>query len=117
MVASTMSVAGTMRFFCTGVSFSSRNPPSILLVVYHIPLSTCGVPEARSNWVRLVRDWAGTGVAVGTSVASVFCVGGDLVVVELKSGRTPREVTAQALDQASWAKALEFDDVVNMADG
>ena len=91
----------------------------------------------------MVGDWAGTGfaaallsgsdvsvvvVAVGTStsvaslfrvgisVASVFCVGGDLVVVELKSGRTPREVTAQALDHAPWVKDLEFDEVVNMAD-
>ena len=41
---------------------------------------------------------------------------GDLVVVELKSGRTPREVTAQALDYASWVKDLAYDQVVNIAD-
>ncbi len=41
---------------------------------------------------------------------------GDLVVVELKSGRTPREVTAQALDYASWVRDLTFDEVVNIAD-
>ena len=41
---------------------------------------------------------------------------GDLVVVELKSGRTPREVTAQALDYSSWVKDLGFDEVVGIAD-
>ena len=41
---------------------------------------------------------------------------GDLVVVELKRGRTPREVTAQALDYASWVKDLTYDGVVTIAD-
>ena len=41
---------------------------------------------------------------------------GDLVVVELKSGRTPRKVTAQALDYSSWVKDLEFGEVVGIAD-
>ncbi|MBK8232362.1 MAG: DUF91 domain-containing protein [Candidatus Eisenbacteria bacterium] len=31
---------------------------------------------------------------------------GDLVVVELKRDRTPREITAQILDYASWASEL-----------
>ncbi len=31
---------------------------------------------------------------------------GDIVVVELKKGRTPREVTAQTLDYAAWAAKL-----------
>ncbi|MCH8088199.1 MAG: DUF91 domain-containing protein, partial [Chloroflexi bacterium] len=31
---------------------------------------------------------------------------GDLVVVELKRDRTPRDVTAQVLDYASWIKDL-----------
>jgi RecB family endonuclease NucS len=31
---------------------------------------------------------------------------GDLVIVELKRHRTPREVTAQALDYASWVAGL-----------
>ena len=38
------------------------------------------------------------------------------MVVELKSGRTPREVTAQALDYSSWVKDLGFDEVVSVAD-
>ena len=36
---------------------------------------------------------------------------GDLHVVELKRDRTPREVTAQTMDYASWASNLEYDDV------
>ena len=42
---------------------------------------------------------------------------GDTVVVELKKGRTPREVTAQALDYASWARGLSFEQLTNIADG
>ena len=40
---------------------------------------------------------------------------GDLVVVELKKGRTPRDVTAQALEYASWVNDLTFDDVAKLA--
>ena len=42
---------------------------------------------------------------------------GDLVVVELKKGRTPRDVTAQALEYASWVKELTFEDIAKLADG
>ena len=31
---------------------------------------------------------------------------GDIVIVELKRGQTPREVTAQALDYAAWVQTL-----------
>ena len=41
---------------------------------------------------------------------------GDLVVVELKRGQTPREVTTQALDYASWAKDLPSDLIRSIAD-
>lgn len=41
---------------------------------------------------------------------------GDTVVVELKKGRTPREVTAQALDYASWVKDLGFDRIRQIAE-
>lgn len=37
---------------------------------------------------------------------------GVLHVLELKRGRTPREVVAQVLDYASWAKELSHDDVL-----
>lgn len=36
---------------------------------------------------------------------------GDLVVIELKRGLTPREVTSQALDYASWVATLTIDDI------
>ena len=41
---------------------------------------------------------------------------GDLVVVELKKGRTPRQVTAQALDYASWVKDLSSQGIIDIAD-
>ena len=40
---------------------------------------------------------------------------GNLVVIELKRGQTPREVVAQALDYASWVKRLGREDVERYA--
>jgi hypothetical protein len=47
----------------------------------------------------------------------ILCVDveGDLVIVELKRARTPREVTAQALDYASWVTGLSNDRVTAIA--
>ena len=36
---------------------------------------------------------------------------GNTVVLELKRGRTPREVVAQVLDYASWVQGLSYDDL------
>ena len=41
---------------------------------------------------------------------------GDTIVVELKKGRTPRDVTAQALDYASWVRELSFDQITEIAE-
>ena len=41
---------------------------------------------------------------------------GHLVAVELKKGRTPREVTAQTLDYASWVKDLSNDEIMTIAE-
>ena len=41
---------------------------------------------------------------------------GDLVIVELKRDKTPREITAQALDYASWVSGLSHEDVTQLAD-
>jgi hypothetical protein len=41
---------------------------------------------------------------------------GALILVELKRGRTPRDVVAQALDYASWVEKLEPEDVVGIYD-
>ena len=40
---------------------------------------------------------------------------GNLVILELKRDKTPREVTAQALDYASWVKDLDTEDVEGIA--
>lgn len=42
---------------------------------------------------------------------------GDLVIVELKKDKTAREVTAQALDYASWVKDLSNERVTEIANG
>lgn len=36
---------------------------------------------------------------------------GNLAVVELKRGRTPRDVISQALEYSSWVKELDFDEI------
>lgn len=41
---------------------------------------------------------------------------GDTVAVELKRGMTPREVTAQALDYASWVRGLSRQRLLEIAD-
>ncbi len=41
---------------------------------------------------------------------------GDLVIVELKRNKTPREVTAQALEYASWVTDFPSDRVRGIAD-
>ncbi|WP_234404762.1 PDDEXK family nuclease [Paenibacillus bouchesdurhonensis] len=40
---------------------------------------------------------------------------GDLVIVELKKGKTPREVVAQALEYAAWASSLTYDELNNIS--
>ena len=39
---------------------------------------------------------------------------GDLVTIELKRDRTPREVVAQLLDYGSWVRDLGYDDIVSL---
>jgi len=41
---------------------------------------------------------------------------GHLVVMELKRGRTPREVVAQLLDYGSWVRELEDEDIASIYD-
>ena len=42
---------------------------------------------------------------------------GDVVIVELKRDKTPREITAQTLDYASWVKDLSHDKITEIANG
>ncbi len=39
---------------------------------------------------------------------------GDVIIVELKKGRTPREMVAQGLEYASWASSLKYEDLNTM---
>ena len=51
-------------------------------------------------------------------VIDLLCVeaSGDLVIIELKRKKTPREVTAQVLDYASWVAGLPSERVIELAD-
>ena len=40
---------------------------------------------------------------------------GDLVIAELKKGKTPREVVAQTLEYAAWGEKLTYDELNNLA--
>lgn len=42
---------------------------------------------------------------------------GDLVIVELKKGKTPREVMAQILEYAAWGSTLSYDDLNQITQG
>lgn len=50
-------------------------------------------------------------------IIDLLCIDpdGDLVIVELKRDRTPREITAQILDYGSWVKDLSNEQVNEMA--
>ena len=89
-------------------------------------ISDRGLQEIPSNEINLeerLEGWLASDISaldpnllvIGKQVRTDFggvidllCLdsAGDTVVVELKKGRTPREVTAQALDYASWVREL-----------
>ena len=50
-------------------------------------------------------------------IIDLLCIdpNGDLVIVELKRDKTPREITAQILDYASWVKDLSNEQVTEIA--
>jgi len=63
-------------------------------------------------------------MVIGSQVETAFggyidllCINpaGDLIVVELKRDKTPREITAQALDYASWVCDLSHDKITEIA--
>jgi len=51
-------------------------------------------------------------------IIDLLCIDekGDLTVIELKRDKTPREITAQILDYASWVKHLSPDSVQNISE-
>lgn len=50
-------------------------------------------------------------------IIDLLCINpaGDLVIVELKRDKTPREITAQVLDYASWVRDLSHDSISHQA--
>jgi hypothetical protein len=93
-------------------------------------LSECG--RGRLDLEERLENWIAADVAVldpglmviGRQVATAWggfidllCMneGGDLVVVELKRDKTPREITAQVLDYASWVKDLSLQRINEIA--
>jgi hypothetical protein len=64
-------------------------------------------------------DWLLIGRQVPTAFGSIIDLlaidrNGNLVVMELKKGRTPREVIAQVLDYGSWVRTLDETDIAEI---
>lgn len=91
------------------------------------------IPSDQINLEERLEDWLATDISVldpnllviGRQVPTDFggtidllCLdnAGDTVVVELKKGRTPRDVTAQALDYASWVRDLSHERLTFIAE-
>lgn len=90
-----------------------------------VPPSEVGLEKRLEDWLEgniamLDEDLLVVGRQVTTDYGGtidLLCIDreGYLVVVELKQGRTPRDVAAQVLDYASWVKDLTVDDVERKA--
>ena len=90
-----------------------------------IPNTQISLEEQLESWLEqdisiISSDYMVIGRQVTTDfggVIDLLCLdsNGDIVIVELKRGRTPREVTAQALDYASWVKDLSHQRISEIA--
>ncbi len=92
------------------------------------------IPRASLNLEARLEEWLAVEISIldpgllviGRQVETDFggfidllCVdaAGDLIIVELKRDKTPREITAQALDYASWVVNLTHERVTSIAEG
>lgn len=89
------------------------------------------LPSAALDYERRIEDWicedpsvlglemAVIGRQVTTGFGRIDVLGisrdGELVVVEIKRDRTPRDVVAQTLEYASWINDREYDDIDRLA--
>ena len=90
------------------------------------------IPRNEISLEKRLHDWLETDISmldpnllvIGREVQTDFggridllCLdsSGGLVVVELKKGKTPREVTAQVLDYAYWVRDLTYDDIIALS--
>lgn len=91
------------------------------------------VPRAKIRFEELLEEWLEHDISmisddllvIGRQVGTTFgksidllCIkrNGDVVIVELKKGKAPREVVAQVLEYASWVDDLSWEDVSSIAD-
>jgi len=90
-----------------------------------IPNTQINLEEQLETWIEqdisiISPNYMVIGRQVTTDfggVIDLLCLdsSGDIVVVELKRGKTPREVTAQALDYASWVTDLSHQRISEIA--
>ena len=90
------------------------------------------IPARFASLEEWIEDWLADDISVldpsllviGRQVRTNFggaidllCMDGEgsLVVVELKRGKTPRDVTSQILEYSSWVKNLQFDEITCIA--
>ena len=91
------------------------------------------IPARFASLEQCIEDWLADDISVldtgllviGRQVRTNFggkvdllCIDaeGSLVVVEIKRGQTPRDVTSQALEYSFWAKDLGFDEIIRIAE-
>lgn len=66
-------------------------------------------PDMLIVGVRLTTDFGSEADILGITAT------GDLVLLELKKGRTPRDMIGQALEYASWVSSLGYEEIVELA--
>lgn len=91
-----------------------------------IPTAKLDLEERLESWIErgigvISDDLLVIGRQVETSyggIIDLLCIDrdGSLSVIELKRDKTPREITAQTLDYASWVKDLSRERIVDVAD-
>ena len=91
------------------------------------------IKRAKLDFEKRLEDWLESDISmldpnllvIGRQVETeisgpidLLCIdaAGDLVIVELKRHKTPRDVTAQALDYASWVDGLSRERVTEIAE-
>lgn len=91
-----------------------------------IKKSKLNLEERIENWLEkdislLSNDLLVIGRQVETNfggIIDLLCLdsSGDTSIIELKRDKTPREITAQTIDYASWVKELSNDKITEIAD-
>jgi hypothetical protein len=94
--------------------------------LHEVPPSRLDLEARLENWLAKDISILDPGLLIiGRQVTTDFggiidllCLNrsGDLVVVELKRDRTPREITAQTLDYGSWVKDLPIERIASIAE-